>query len=118
LYSLGLITDPDSPWQILFYILYPSSHYLGLDVHDVGKMGGSFQSFMQQTPGDSIPSRVLKPGMVITIEPGLYFREKGMEQIFEIFGNKVDSLEIAEFVEQVSPVYAPKEISDIEQLMK
>ncbi len=145
LYSLGLITDPDSPWQIKFYILYPSSHYLGLDVHDVGEMGGSFQSFMQQTPGDSIPSRILEPGMVITIEPGLYFRENGLEQIFEIFENEADSLEIAEFVEQVSPVYekylnigvrieddilltregninlsryAPKEISDIEQLMK
>lgn len=145
LYSLGLITDPDSPWQIKFYILYPSSHYLGLDVHDVGEMGGSFHSFLQQTPGEFIPSRVLEPGMVLTIEPGLYFRENGMEQIFEIFENEADSLEIAEFVEQVSPVYekflnigvrieddilltkegninlsryAPKEIRDIEQLMK
>lgn len=142
---LGLITDPDSPWQIKFYILYPSSHYLGLDVHDVGEKGGSFHSFMQQTPGESIQSRVLESGMVLTIEPGLYFRENGLEQIFEIFENEADSSEIAKFVEQISPEYdkylnigvrieddilitregninlsryAPREIRDIEQLMK
>jgi len=143
--ELGLITDPGSPWQIKFYILYPSSHYLGLDVHDVGEMGGSFSQFMDQTPGESMESRVLEPGMVLTIEPGLYFREKGLEQLYDIFGDEVDSLEIAQFIKDVGPVYeqylnigvrieddilitsggninlsryAPKEIEDIEQLMR
>ena len=145
LVHLGLITDPLSPWQIKFYILYPSSHYLGMDVHDVGDKGGSFAQFMEQTPGESIESRVLEPGMVLTIEPGLYFREKGLDQLFEIFKHEADSTEIVEFIEQVAPVYekyknigirieddilitktgsinlsryAPKEIEDIEQLMK
>ena len=36
---------------------------LGLDVHDVG--GGR--------QGDEGPERVLEPGMVLTVEPGLYF---------------------------------------------
>ena len=143
--NLGLITDPLSPWQIKFYILYPSSHYLGLDVHDVGEKGGNFTQFMQQTPQESMESRVLEPGMVLTIEPGLYFRENGMDQLHEIFGNEADSTEMADFIQQVSPVYekylsigvrieddilitrdgninlsryAPKEIEDIEQLMR
>jgi len=73
----GLITDPASPWQIKFYIPYPCSHFLGMDVHDVGNKGGSFTQFMEQTPQESIESRILEPGMVLTIEPGLYFREKG-----------------------------------------
>ncbi|MDF1574227.1 MAG: aminopeptidase P family protein [Bacteroidales bacterium] len=143
--QLGLITDPDSPWQIKFYILYPSSHYLGLDVHDVGDMQGSFSQFMEQTPQESQESRLLEPGMVLTIEPGLYFREKGLEQLHEIFGEEADSTELEQFIEKVGPVYeqyknigvrieddilittggninlsryAPKEMEDIEQIMR
>ena len=44
----------------LFY-MHRTSHYLGLDVHDVGDY------FIDGK------SRVLEPGMVITVEPGLYF---------------------------------------------
>ncbi len=143
--ELGLITDPTSPWQIKFYILYPSSHFLGLDVHDVGDKGGSFAQFMEQTPQESMESRVLEPGMVLTIEPGLYFREKGLEQLPKIFASEADSSEMALFIEKVRPIYeqyantgvrieddilittggninlsryAPKEIEDIEQLMR
>lgn len=143
--ELGLITDPSSPWQIKFYILYPSSHYLGLDVHDVGDMGGSFTRFMSETPLEKIESRMLEPGMVLTIEPGLYFREGGLEQLYQLFGSEADSSEIQRFIEEVGPVYerylntgvrieddilittggninlsryAPKEIEDIEQIMR
>jgi Xaa-Pro aminopeptidase len=143
--ELGLITDPGSPWQVEFYVLYRNSHYLGLDVHDVGELEINRSQFMNQTPGESIESRVLEPGMVLTIEPGLYFRENGLEQLQEIFGDKADSMEIARFIKDVGPVYeqyknigvrieddilittsgninlsryAPKEIEDIEQIMR
>ena len=127
--ELGLITDPESDWQVSFYTLHGTSHFLGLDVHDVG----------------SYHDRELEPGMVITIEPGIYFREKALEQAQEMLKNDADSTEIAEFVEQIRPVYeqyinigvrieddilvttggninlsryAPKEIEDIEQIMR
>ncbi len=145
LYHLGLITDTAAAWQARFYVIYPSSHYLGLDVHDVGDYGGFFRYFRQDGPGYDLPGRILEPGMVLTIEPGLYFREKGLDQLHRIFGHQVDSLEIEGFIEKVKPVYAeyanigvrieddilitrngninlsryaPKEIEDIEQLMK
>ncbi len=127
--ELGLITDTESEWQLTFYTLHGTSHFLGLDVHDVG----------------SYHERELEPGMVITIEPGIYFREKALDQAQEMFKNDADSTEIAEFVGQIAPVYeqyvnigvrieddillttggninlsryAPKEIEDIEQIMR
>jgi Xaa-Pro aminopeptidase len=127
--ELGLITDPESDWQVSFYTLHGTSHFLGMDVHDVGRYH----------------ERELEPGMVITIEPGIYFREKALEQAQEMFKKDADSTEIAEFVEQIRPVYeqyinigvrieddilvttggninlsryAPKEIEDIEQIMR
>ena len=127
--ELGLITDPDSPWQVTFYTLHGTSHFLGLDVHDVGKYR----------------DRELEPGMVLTTEPGIYFREKALEQAPEMFKRDADSTEIVEFIEQIAPIYeqyvnigvrieddilitqggninlsryAPKEIDDIEQIMK
>ena len=41
------------------YFMHGLSHWLGLDVHDVGNY-------------DTDRSRVLEPGMVLTVEPGLY----------------------------------------------
>ena len=41
------------------YFMHGLSHWLGLDVHDVGYYG-------------TARSRLLEPGMVLTVEPGLY----------------------------------------------
>ena len=44
------------------YFMHGTSHWLGLDVHDAGPYRG-----------EDGESAVLRPGMVLTVEPGLYF---------------------------------------------
>ncbi len=55
---LGLIENDD---EITKYYYHGIGHFLGLDTHDVGGR-----------------SRMLKAGMVITIEPGLYIAEENI----------------------------------------
>ncbi|MGL4336640.1 MAG: aminopeptidase P N-terminal domain-containing protein [Turicibacter sp.] len=56
--TLGLIENDE---DLVKYYYHGIGHYLGLDTHDVGGRGG-----------------VLKPGMVITVEPGLYIAEESI----------------------------------------
>ena len=44
------------------YFMHGLSHWLGLDVHDVGDYGQPYYT------------RVLEPGMVLTVEPGIYIQ--------------------------------------------
>lgn len=58
--ELGLIKTIDSE-QVRRYYPHATSHHLGLNVHDVADY-----------------DRPLEPGMVITVEPGIYIPEEGI----------------------------------------
>jgi Xaa-Pro aminopeptidase len=91
LMKLGVITDRK---QLFEYYYHGLSHNLGLDVHDIG------------------PLAELKPGMVVTIEPGLYFRKEG-------FGIRVeDDVLVTPTGHRVLSAAAPKTVAEIEALMK
>lgn len=59
------------------YYLHRTSHFLGMDVHDVGRY------FPDGAP------RQLEPGMVLTIEPGLYIAEDDERAPAELRGTGV-----------------------------
>ena len=63
------------------FTLHRTSHWLGLDVHDRGRYAA---------PDGS--SRLLEPGMVLTVEPGLYVRpdEKGVAPEYQGIGIRIE----------------------------
>jgi Xaa-Pro aminopeptidase len=63
LLRLGLITDRTSDWQYRIWFMHGTSHWLGMNVHDVG--GGA--QFL--------------PGMVFTNEPGIYIRPDALDNL-------------------------------------
>ena len=62
LYSQKDILTQDAEYPLYMkYFMHGISHFLGLDVHDVGSR-----------------LQTLEPGMVLTLEPGIYIREEGI----------------------------------------
>ncbi|MBU1144898.1 MAG: aminopeptidase P family protein [Firmicutes bacterium] len=90
--AIGLIKE-DS--EIDRYYYHSVSHYLGLDVHDVGTY---------QEP--------LKPGIVLTVEPGLYIEEEGLGIRIEdnVLVTEEGHINLSESI--------IKEMKDIEAFMK
>jgi len=52
------------------FYMHRTSHWLGMDVHDVGSYREPIENLLKEEK----PWRILKSGMVITVEPGLYIR--------------------------------------------
>jgi len=105
LHDIGLVTDPDCLWQRKFYTIYHINHYLGLDVHDAGSLGIPSSMMRSYLIADTSVGRPLEKGMVLTVEPGIYLRANGLDQLEMLFGNEAGKGEIEKFIEQVGPVY-------------
>ena len=53
------------------FYMHRTGHWLGMDVHDCGE----YREPGEPGSGENRPWRILRPGMVVTVEPGLYFAE-------------------------------------------
>ncbi len=90
-----------------FYI-HKTGHWLGLDVHDVGDY---------QVDGHS---RALEPGMVVTIEPGIYIRpdNTSVDECWRGLGIRIeDDIAITKDKPEVLSAGVPKTVQEIELLM-
>ncbi|AKJ27016.1 aminopeptidase P N-terminal domain-containing protein [Caldimonas brevitalea] len=61
------------------FYMHGTGHWIGMDVHDVGNYLQDDEAPVEQPDGMGgrvvkKPSRILQPGMVVTVEPGLYVR--------------------------------------------
>ena len=90
--AIGLIEKPE---EISKYYFHGVSHPLGLDTHDVGR----------------IRDRELKPGMVLTVEPGLYIEEEGIGVRIE------DDVVVTEDGVEVLTPDLPRTVEEIEAFM-
>lgn len=90
----------------VFY-MHGLSHWLGLDVHDVG----DYQSSQR--------TRVLEPGMVLTIEPGLYIApDSKVDEKWRGIGVRIeDDLLVTVDGNEVLTKHVVKTVDDIEALM-
>lgn len=88
------------------FFMHGLSHYLGLDVHDVGVYGQD-------------RSRLLEPGMVITVEPGLYIApDADVPAEYRGIGIRIeDDIIITERGNENLTAQVVKKAGDIEALM-
>ncbi|OFY64433.1 MAG: hypothetical protein A3H98_09620 [Bacteroidetes bacterium RIFCSPLOWO2_02_FULL_36_8] len=99
LLELGIIKTKEDARK---YFPHGTSHYLGLDVHDKGNYGK------------------LQPGMVITVEPGIYITENSdCDKKWWGIGVRIeDDILITEKGWENLSVLAPREVEEIEKLIK
>ncbi|QOV68052.1 Xaa-Pro aminopeptidase [Citrobacter sp. BDA59-3] len=88
------------------FFMHGLSHWLGLDVHDVGVYGQD-------------RSRILEPGMVLTVEPGLYIApDADVPEAYRGIGIRVeDDIVITENGNENLTASVVKKADDIEALM-
>ncbi len=88
------------------FFMHGLSHWLGLDVHDVGYYGPE-------------RSRVLEPGMVLTVEPGLYIApDADVPAEYRGIGIRIeDDIVITESGNENLTATVVKKADDIEALM-
>lgn len=89
--NIGLIKEEP---ELIEYYFHGVSHFLGLDTHDVGK------------------AEILRPGMVVTVEPGLYLKDEGLGIRIE------DDILVTETGYENLSKAIPKTISEIETWME
>ncbi|MCP4040943.1 MAG: M24 family metallopeptidase, partial [Gammaproteobacteria bacterium] len=90
------------------FYMHRTGHWLGMDVHDVGdyKVGGEW--------------RMLEPGMLLTIEPGLYIGtgDKGIAPKWWNTGIRVeDNVLVTRDGCEVLSAAVPNGVDEIEELM-
>jgi Xaa-Pro aminopeptidase len=97
--QLGLITSPTDAEGLRRFFMHGTSHYLGLDVHDVGAYGP------------------LEAGTVITVEPGIYIAPApDIDRKWWNIGVRIEDDVL--ITAQLLSGGAPRTVAEIEALMR
>jgi len=126
--KVGSLDDVIEMRAYFQFYMHRTSHWLGMDVHDCGAYLepaelGQTSERKDAVSGDTIvnrPARILRPGMVLTVEPGIYVRPaEGVPAQFHNIGIRIEDDAIVtdtgcELISRGVPVKA----DEIEALMR
>ncbi|MEO7497178.1 MAG: Xaa-Pro aminopeptidase [Massilia sp.] len=110
--KFGGVDDVIAERAHMQFYMHGTGHWLGLDVHDVGAY--------RDVHAEGKPSRPLQPGMVLTVEPGIYVRPApGVPEQFWHIGIRIeDDVLVTPGGYAVLSEAAPKQVAEIEAWMK
>lgn len=110
------------------FYMHRTGHWLGMDVHDCGDYIepselGTTHTRVDALSGETIinrPARILRPGMVLTIEPGIYVRPAaGVPEHFHNIGIRIeDDAIVTETACELITRGVPVQANEIEALMR
>ncbi|MEY3783645.1 MAG: hypothetical protein RIS97_1824 [Pseudomonadota bacterium] len=126
--KVGSLQDVIEKRAYFPFYMHRTSHWLGMDVHDCGGYNEPSELGNTTTRTDPLsnevitnrPSRILRPGMVLTLEPGIYVRPAaGVPEQFHNIGIRIEDDAIVneggcELISRGVPVKA----AEIEKLMQ
>jgi Xaa-Pro aminopeptidase len=103
----GSVEDELKSGAFRRFYMHRTSHWLGMDVHDVGlyRVGGQ--------------SRSLEPGMILTAEPGIYIApdDEDAPEEFRGIGIRIeDDVLVTAEGHEVMTAAIPKSVADVETL--
>ena len=97
--KVGNVDDAIEKRAYFQFYMHRTGHWLGMDVHDCGNYVepsqiGEVSERKDPLSGEIIknrPSRILQPGMALTIEPGIYVRPgEGVPEAFHDIGIRIE----------------------------
>ncbi len=125
--KVGTVDDVIANRSYFAFYMHRTGHWLGMDVHDCGSYVepsevGQVSERLDPLSGETIkdrPSRILRPGMVLTIEPGLYIRPaEGVPERFWNIGIRIeDDVLVTRQGHEILTDALPRSAAEIEALM-
>ena len=126
--KVGTLDDVIEQRAYFQFYMHRTGHWLGMDVHDCGGYLEPSERDQASARKDALtgeviinrPARILRPGMVLTIEPGLYVRPgEGVPEQFHHIGIRIedDAIVTATGCELISRG-VPVDADAIEALMR
>jgi len=126
--KVGSLDDVIEQRAYFPFYMHRTGHWIGMDVHDCGAYTEPAEIGQVSTRKDALtgeiikdrPARILRPGMALTIEPGIYVRAApGVPEAFHNIGIRIeDDAIVTEHGCELITRDVPVAVAEIEALMR